>query len=391
MSKQRPSSLPPNLPDRFEQEQDWSHLMSCGDDISHFVGVCGDVDQEMDLRWDEVTHVVTPLGDGEESSYLGSDNGNNLTKSSVKCSKPKELSQGSLWRSATIFKNSVAAKLRKAGEDDLADTLEECHTRVTVQECTGCRKVTRFYNRCDNFFCPECQPRLSKLRADGVKWWAAKIKQPKHVVLTVTNTKDLTREHVKEFKGWWSKLRRSKVFKGVRGGFYNLEVTNEGRGWHLHLHALVDVNYLPVRDLEKAWARTTNGAGKIVRVYDARKKDYLAEVTKYAVKGSQLSGWAASEIITFIRAFMGQRTFGVFGELYGRRKEWADTLAEITNHARTCECGCQKFLYSDEETYAARLEMRGSIEKAERPPPTPTTPEFAQIARIDLRNMRASH
>src|SRR6185436_2951465 len=69
-----------------------------------------------------------------------------------------------LWARQTIHKNSVAAKLRSIGWTEQAAKLEHCHTRFTVGICNDCGKQSKFPNRCDQFYCPECQPRLQNDR-----------------------------------------------------------------------------------------------------------------------------------------------------------------------------------------------------------------------------------
>lgn len=329
--------------------------------------------------------------DSETPPPLGSDYGNNFTCADRVAMKRKVKEQGQLWKSQTIHKNTVAAKLREAGELELALELEDCHSYMTVQVCTGCQGASKFWNRCDRFYCPECQARLSKMRVSAVEWWAKTIKQPKHIVLTTKNMGTFRREDVKAFKCAFSRLRRMAVFKGVRGGFYNLEVTNEGKGWHLHLHALVDCDYLSQKDLSEAWRKATRGNGYIVRVYDAREKSYLKEVTKYAVKGSQLASWTGEEISDFIHALDGVRTFGVFGSCFGRRAEYKAELDNFRDHARTCDCGCKKFRYMSEEDYEIELSERAGSAPKQRDTAPPENAEFSFAQNLTRRSLLSRH
>lgn len=291
----------------------------------------------------------------------------------------RQFKQGQLWKSQTIHKNTTAAKLRLAGRADLADKLEKCHTIYTVAVCSGCNTVKRFPNRCDLFFCAECQPRRSQDRRRAVEWWTRTIQQPKHVVLTVVNLTELTTAHVREFRHFFTKLRRSKFARNWQGGFYNIEVTNEGRGWHLHLHALIDARWIDAVELSDQWHRCTNGLGRIVKVLDARKKDYLAEVTKYAVKGVQLAAWQPSEILTFVTAFQTVRTFGVFGALYGKRTEFAEWFKAVRDQKPRCECGCSTARYFTELEFLIMDLVPTSSQASIPPPPVCLTPEFSAL------------
>lgn len=285
-------------------------------------------------------------------------------------------SQAEFWTKQTAHKFSIAAKLREAGRQDLAEVLEDCHSHYTVSLCTQCARVAKFPNRCDLFYCPECQPRLARERKDSVGWWAREVAQPKHVVLTLVNIHDLTAGHVHELKHCFTKLRHRKFANNWQGGFYSVEVTNEGRGWHLHLHALIDARWIDAAELARQWSSVTNGFGKIVKVKDCRQSDYLAEVTKYAVKGSQLAKWEPADIVTFIEAFSGIRTFGVFGSLYGKRTEFAEWLKSIRDQKPLCACGCSQLQYFSEAEWLQR-ELTHTPTAQPRPPTPAPHPELA--------------
>jgi len=280
----------------------------------------------------------------------------------------QQLHQHLLWAKCTIHKNTVAAKLREAGRVQEALKLENCHTHYTIAICSGCNRVNKFPNRCDLFFCAECQPRLSQDRKKAVEWWTREIHQPKHVVLTVKNVAFLTIWHVREFRKWFTNLRRSKFARNWLGGFYSIEVTNEGNGWHLHLHALIDARYIDKFGLSDAWNKATNGFGRIVDVRDARGKNYLAEVTKYCVKGVQLAAWTKEQIATFIDAFTGVRTFGVFGSLYGARTKFAEWWKSVRDKKPQCECGCSDARYFSEAEWLEHDFVKTSNVEAIPPP-----------------------
>lgn len=273
--------------------------------------------------------------------------------------QPKEL-----WRPELHHKATVAGKLAAAGMVEEAIVVGNCHTRVSVATCTGCHKVKRFLNRCDRFYCPACQPRLANERRGSIEWWTNLVSQPKHVVLTTRNTAELTRHDVQHLRDSFSRLRRMKATSGWRGGFYSIECTNEGRGWHLHIHALVDARWIDARELSVLWDKATRGRGCIVKVKDCRGKSYLQEVTKYAVKGTDLAKWPPQDVAAFVRAFLGVRTFGVFGTLYGKRTEWRAWLESIHADRSACECGCTEWKVESELEY----EWRG-IQNQPRPPP----------------------
>ena len=289
-------------------------------------------------------------------------------------------SQGNLFRSEVIFAESIVTKLKESGNADVIGKLDTCHSIETVKKCCGCGRVSTFFNRCELFYCPMCAPRLARERRESIDWWSARIDQPKHVVLTVRNTALITQAQVKCLKAAFSHLRRQKVMRGCRGGFYTIEVTNEDRGWHIHIHALCDARWIDASELSIAWGKLVGQDFAIVKVKDCRKADYLKEVTKYAVKGSQLAGWSGNDIAAFIRAFDGVRFFGVFGSLYGKRTEWRDWIDSLQGAKPQCECGCDQWRYLSPDEYQFEQLLR---EHAPPVPPPIDHPQFAFVGQLN--------
>lgn len=275
--------------------------------------------------------------------------------------QPHISQQSELWDTRFHHKDSIAAKLRDSGLYDEADKLDACHGRKTIARCVQCGKTEVFFNRCDQLFCPTCQPRIARKRIESISWYAEQLKQPKHLVLTARNTAKLTLARVKFLKSALAKLRRSKFAREVtttdgitsypwKGGTWSLETTCEEQGWHLHFHLLVESRFINAAVLARKWGKLVGQEFAIVKVKDARRADYLKELIKYAVKPNSLAGWTSAQVADFVRVFSGVRTFGVFGELFKLRaqhKEWRAQLAELRE---TCSCGCKhRQFFSEQE------------------------------------------
>jgi hypothetical protein len=103
-------------------------------------------------------------------------------------------------------------------------------------------------------------------------------------------------------------------------------------------------------DVSEAWGRLNGQDFAIVKIRDCRGGDYLKEVTKYAVKGSELASWCTEDIATFIESFQGVRFFGVFGSLYAKRTQWGEWIKALQEIKPQCACGCDSWrLLSPEE------------------------------------------
>ena len=253
-----------------------------------------------------------------------------------------------LWLAQEHFRDSIVSKVREAGHGAVVARLAESQTRRSFITCTNCGNYRTVHNHCDLKFCPLCTPRLAAKRRESIEAWTRVVRQPKHVVLTSRNTetisRHLTRSRIKQL----SQLRRKKFARNWSGGIVSTEVTNEGRGWHLHYHMLIESRFIDSHILAKEWAKTVGEDFCIVKVKDTRDRAYLQEVTKYAVKGSDIASWSGTDIVKFIYAFQGVRTFHAFGSCFKLRAQVEKWKANAHPYAdKSCECGCQTFRFMD--------------------------------------------
>jgi len=267
-----------------------------------------------------------------------------------------------------MWRDSIVTRLREAARPDLAEPLDKCHREKSVMQCCSCRAARVFWNRCELKHCPICAERLAKERRKTVEWWTKEIHQPKHLVLTALNTTNLCAEYFLWFKQQFAKLRRSKCARNWRGGFYSIETTWNESGAHVHLHILLDCNWVNISEVAIVWGRLLQQEFAICKIKDARDKSYLAEVAKYVVKGSELASWTGSKLVTFLDAIANVRMFGVFGTLYKKRAElrdWLDTLRSLRNK---CDCGCKTFRVLDEQSFEWQEIVR-ELNIGNAPPP----------------------
>ena len=292
-----------------------------------------------------------------------------------------KMRQQELWKKQTLNKHTVADHLEAGGMTDLAAKLRNCHSYYTIAICKDCHKVRKFPNRCDLFCCPECANHLQSERTRQVKWWSDRIPQPKHVILTIKNIHDLGPGHVDELRRMFGKLRRRKFAKNWIGGFYTIQVTKQNSGWHLHIHALINARWIEKSELSANWKSITNGLGYIVEVKDCRATEYLNRISRYIVSGTQLALWQPLDLKAFVEAFQHKRTFGVFGDLYGARTEFAEWIAELKQAKPRCDCGsCNVQYYSETEFILLDLQPT-HINQPRPPPPNSTQIELLEFPR----------
>lgn len=259
-----------------------------------------------------------------------------------------------------VWQASLLAKVGELLDWKTRESLAKCGNAETYRTCLECGHWDTFTWKCCLKFCPVCNWRIARERARMLKLWTMEISQPKHVVLTQRNFAVLTRRKIRKFLQAFGRIRRTKLFRGCKGGCVSIEITNEGRGWHLHAHILADMRWLDAGKLAVAWGGAVGQEFGIVKVKDARGKDYLGEVTKYCVKGSQLSSWPAEEIHQFVSAVSGVRMFTTFGTLFKLRRKIKALMQLESPGAKPCECGCSEWKYESEEMEAYHAAMRNS-------------------------------
>lgn len=157
-----------------------------------------------------------------------------------------------------IARQDLIDELRSRGFYKEAEKLERCHTQLVFWRCNTCGAVKIGGNSCNSRVCPTCgylmKRRLVKQYQNALshlpKCYQVKLKL---LTLTLQNVEELSFDTVgnpnifKESREAFNRFQRRKVVsKVLHGGIYNIEVTNKGQGWNVHIHALVSMDYLEV-------------------------------------------------------------------------------------------------------------------------------------------------
>lgn len=265
-----------------------------------------------------------------------------------------EKRQGQLLDSVDDFAETIRVKLHGQLETNQFWNFSRCGHDEIFKTCRGCGKWETFSYRCNLKWCPRCQQRLGAIRRNLISLWAKRITQPKHLILTHRNFPTLTRKILRRHTQQLAKMRRAKCFRTVKGGCVSTEITNEGNGWHLHAHLLLNVRWLDMEKISITWGKLVGQNFAIVKIKDVREKDYLQEICKYVVEGSELAKWPAEHINEFVQAVRGLRMFNSFGSL----RELAPEIRREINAEKVspppCDCGCCDFTYEDSTAVTVR-------------------------------------
>ena len=148
--------------------------------------------------------------------------------------------------------------------------------------CRKCGHKFKFKTYCGDRLCPVCLPRrYQKLYRSYLRKFTGK-SNLRHVVLTVRNLDHFNKKEVQWIRKCFDKLRSREIWRPVAGGMYVVQVTQrQGKGWHLHLHCIIESKvYLCRREISKQWREITT---KYVYKVEGKKKIKTNEVER---KGS---------------------------------------------------------------------------------------------------------
>lgn len=258
---------------------------------------------------------------------------------------------------AKRLRNQLLKRLEEEEADDLTEGLRKCGHPFELT-CTSCGELHTAERRCSKKWCPVCIRRIATKRSLKFKAAVAAMKWPLFLTLTMQNVEDLTFDAVRKLRRAFGKLRGRKLWKAhVVGGAASIEVTNIGNGWHPHLHAILDCEWLAwktakpkatdsrdrkkklcqkaAQELERVWSKCLGQPSSSVKVKRTNDLDVVQEVLKYSVKGSDLVE-SPEPIAPIIRCLEATRLVTTFGTLFGKK------LAKPEDAERPplmCKCG----------------------------------------------------
>ena len=229
--------------------------------------------------------------------------------------------------------------LRSKGEDGLADDLSNCANYATFREyfTIGQTRLSRICTCKKHLLCPLCAIRRG---AKALRVYLARVEylmkadpllKPYLVTITVKNGDDLS----ERFAHLISNVRilhrrrsrrniKSEILK-ASSAVWSYEFTNEGKGWHPHVHAVWLCREKPdMYELREEWKALTGDSFMChVRPMDeADPVGAFCEVFKYALK---FSGLADEHRLHAYRTLKGKRLQDSFGDLRGLDIEPADS------------------------------------------------------------------
>jgi len=240
-----------------------------------------------------------------------------------------------------LRKRTYAKAFRDAGHTRIADQLDLCQEYETLACCSHCGGHWYVKIKCRLKVCPLCSFQKSLERANYLKAITAGMLYPKMITLTMPRWEGNGKNGIQFIRTAFTKLRRTALFKDVRGGAYQIEVKIKPDGFHIHIHALIDAPFIPYQKLFTAW-RTILGLQHVeVNVIAATADNVKEYVCKYAAKAADFEH-NKDKIVQWYVATKGQRLFATFGEWYNFKPDEQDDKVTLNDPAPTCPFCHQK-------------------------------------------------
>lgn len=272
-------------------------------------------------------------------------------------------------------------RLWDEGDCDLGNKLADCGLPLPLV-CTCCGNDKSVETACRKRWCPACAWGIQRKRIDRFAGAIKLMKWPAMMTLTQSSSPDP--ETIRDLRKAFGRFRRRKIFEGkVRGGVSAIEITKGDLGYHPHVHAIIDCEWLSVHtpapvwndsfdvrsqkmehaqhELSSMWADTLGQEHAITWITRMKNLDRLRYALKYAVKGSDLVEMPG-RVGELLRVLDRTRCISAFGNLHGRTSE----MDSDERPAKAClVCGNEKsFLPVDVVASIVRrddVEMRMAV------------------------------
>jgi len=189
------------------------------------------------------------------------------------------------------------------------DIIETTSHRQLKLYCEHCGEIKTAIMKCSDRTCEFCRKRIYYKLLKGWQDLTKQMRNPKLLTLTTVNVDQLKTTDVQNIRKCFGRLIRQKYYKErITGGLYVIEIKNIGKGWNIHLHALIDTKdgfdgYMEQKKISADWLKITK-TSKIVDIRRAKNPQIsLRYILKYLIKTPEING----EVDTYNSALRGSR------------------------------------------------------------------------------------
>ena len=143
--------------------------------------------------------------------------------------------------------------------------------------CQNCHHVEIKPSSCNVRGCPRCNRRRFMILKEKFGAGLSRMRAPSFLSLGYPNVSELSREALNYVTEAFSRLRRSKCWRSVRGGFYDVGVTfnPSSHTYNVHIHAVVDAPFLNRNSIYARWLEITSEMGGKTRNVHIERAFYI--------------------------------------------------------------------------------------------------------------------
>jgi hypothetical protein len=215
-----------------------------------------------------------------------------------------------------------------------AGRVRKCHKTFMGYKAGCCGDTMARPMSCGHRLCPSCMQWASANTSKKIEQLIWYMKYPKHWTFTFANDSHIDKGYYEKVDKCFKLLMHRKCFKDVvKGGVCHVETSfnDEKETWHVHVHAILDAQFIDIEELKDAWKEITQAvmgkeafeiryhtidkSGKLVGADIENVEQAVREISKYIVKpGNFLSD--PSFVNEYLNAVDGQRLLTTFGNCY---------------------------------------------------------------------------
>lgn len=199
---------------------------------------------------------------------------------------------------------------------DRLERLENCRSDAWFAINIHDHHVRVISNACHLRWCPLCAQARANFLARSVRAWYYTARAPKLLTVTLRHSQNSLDIQLNQIYAAFRDLRRCKYISSrIRGGIWFFQITwsKKTTAWHPHIHALIDSEYIPQREIRARWSKYTTGSD-IVDIRGCWSPESAANhVARYATRPGTLSSVPPAERLELLQTLHGRRIVGAWG------------------------------------------------------------------------------
>ncbi len=182
-------------------------------------------------------------------------------------------------------------------------------------------------HRCRDRLCQICQRYRRIQTTERVLAMVRSMTSPKLLTLTLADDGAPLSDRLDRLVASYRRLRQRTIWSAnVEGAAAVMEITRgqSNRHWHVHLHVLIDAEYIPQHVLSAEWFAAT-GDSPIVDIRAVHSGEQAAKyLAKYAAKGTDTGALTLDLLIEYVDAMHRRRTLITSGSMHNRPADTDD-------------------------------------------------------------------